>query len=184
MDRRLILELLPGAAFLIGNAAGGLLWAAGAAAATTGAAAALRWRWDGRAPWLALSILAIALVLTIFGVVMKEEAFVLVRPTVGAVAFAAIIALGALGDPSLLRRTLGYRLRIEERGWPVLHIVWIALALLSAAANEAARRGLSTDQWALFNALSDPVLVALIYLGTRLVAQRYWVHSRDETGSS
>ncbi|MCR9222001.1 MAG: septation protein IspZ [Alphaproteobacteria bacterium] len=175
MDRRLLLEILPGVAFLLGNAAGGLLWAAGAAAAATGVAVAIRWRWDGCAPWLAVATLVLALVLTAFGVVLNDETFVLVRPTIGALAFAAILAVGALARPSLLRRTLGYRLRIKEAGWRVLHLVWIALALLSAAANEIAWRALTTDQWALYNVLSDPALIGLIYLGTRLVAQRYWV---------
>lgn len=180
MDRRLLLEVLPGIAFLLGNAAGGLLWAAGAAVAATGIAVAIRWRWDGRLPWLAVATLALALILTAFGVALNDETFVLVRPTIGALAFALILAVGARARPSLLRRTLDYRLRIEEPGWRALHVVWIALALLSAAANEIAWRVLTTDQWALYNVLSDPVLIGLIYLGTRAVARRYWIIEADE----
>ncbi len=179
MDRRLLLEILPGIAFLLGNAAGGLLWAAGAAVVATALAVAIRWRWDGRLPWLAVATLVLALILTAFGIALNDETFVLVRPTVGALAFAAILAVGALARPSLLRRTLDYRLRIEEPGWRVLHLVWISLALLSAGANEVAWRVLTTDQWALYNVLSDPVLIGLIYLGTRLVAERYWIIEKD-----
>jgi intracellular septation protein len=180
MDRRLIMELVPGVAFLLGNASGGLFWAAGAAMTATGAAVALRWKWDGRAPLMAVSILGITLTLTFFGVVLDDTTFVLIRPTVGAVAFAVIIGLGVLAEPSLLKRTLGYRLRIEDRGWRILHIVWAALALLTAVANEVARRVLTTEQWAFFNAISDPALIALIYLGTRLVTRWYWVLSEDK----
>ncbi|WP_424968095.1 hypothetical protein [Dinoroseobacter sp. S375] len=44
MDRRLLLEFLPGAAFLLGYAYGGLLWAAAVTVLATGVAVALRWR--------------------------------------------------------------------------------------------------------------------------------------------
>ena len=179
MDRRLILELLPGMAFLLGNAIGGLLWAAAVAIVATALAVGLRWRWDGRVPWLAVSTLVLALVLTGFGIAFNDETFVLIRPTVGALAFAAIIGVGALVRPSLLQRTLDYRLRIDQQGWRVLHLAWIALALLSALANEIAHRALTTDQWAIYNVLSDPALIGLIWVATRSVAKRHWIEEAD-----
>ncbi len=175
MDRRLFLELLPGIAFLIGNFLSGLLAAAGAAVVATTVAVAVRWRWDGCVSWLAVSTLVLALVLTGFGIFLNDTTFVLIRPTVGALAFAAILAVGALARPSVLERTLGYKLTIEARGWPLLHIAWIALAICSALSNEVARWVLSTDQWAIYNFFSDPALFALVWLATRLIAERYWI---------
>lgn len=175
MDRRLILELVPGPVFLLGNAMGGLLWAAAAATVATGIALAFRWRWDGRVPLLAVSTLLLALVLTAFGIWFEDEIFVLIRPTVGAIAFAAILGAGALARPSMLERTLDYVLRVEPEAWPLLHAAWISIALLSALANEIARRVFSTDVWAVYNVLSDPVLIGLIWLATRFIAERYWV---------
>ena len=175
MDRRLLLEVLPGLVFLLGNAVGGLFVAAGAAVVATALAVAFRWHWDGRVPWLAVSTLGLALVLTGAGILLNDETFVLIRPTVGALAFAGIVAGGAFANPSLLERALDYKIRIEARGWPLLHIAWIALAVFSALANEVARRVLPTDQWAIFNVLSDPVLIACIWLATRLIAERYWI---------
>ena len=180
MDRRLVLEFLPGVAFLLGHAYGGLLWAAGITVIATAVAVALRWRWDGSVPWLAVSILVLVMVLTGFGIALQDETFVLVRPTVGAVAFAGIIAIGAFVRPSLLKRTLGYRLQIHETGWHLLHVAWIGISLLSGLANEFRRRFLTTDQWAIYNVASDPVLVGLIYLATRWIAEQYWI---EETSS-
>jgi len=174
MDRRLLLEFLPGIAFLAGNAYGGLLWAASVTVIATLAAVILRWTWDSAIPWLAVSTLGLAIVLTGFGLALNDKTFVLVRPTVGAVALAAILAIGALVRPSLLQRTLGYRLQLRDEGWPVLHAAWISLTLISGAANEWARRALSADHWALYNVASDPILVGLIYLVTRAIAERYW----------
>jgi len=179
MDRRLFFELLPGIAFLIGNSLSGLLVAAGAAVAATALAVAVRWRWDGCVPWLAVSTLVLALVLTGFGIFLNDATFVLIRPTVGALAFAAILAVGALARPSVLERTLGYKLTIEARGWSLLHIAWIGLALFSALSNEVARRALSTDYWAIYNFLSDPALFALVWLATRFIAERYWIAERS-----
>ncbi|MEN0000620.1 MAG: septation protein IspZ, partial [Pseudomonadota bacterium] len=175
MDRRLVLEFLPGIAFLAGNAYGGLLWAAAVTVVATAIAVALRWRWDGSIPWLAVATLVLAVVLTAFGLALNDETFVLVRPTVGAIAFAAILAVGAFAKPSLLQRTLGYRLQIEDNGWPVLHLAWIGISLFSAFANEVARQFLSTDQWAFYNVASDPILFGLIYLATRMIAEHYWI---------
>lgn len=174
MDRRLVLELLPGIAFLIGNAMGDLLWGAGAAVLATALAVALRWRWDGRLPWLAVATLLLTFVLTGASLVLRDAAFITLRPTIGALAFAALVGAGALARPPLLRRSLGYRLHLTGRGWSVLHGAWIAAALLSALANEIARRALEPDGWALFNALSDPALFALVWLATRTVAERHW----------
>ncbi|WP_299770622.1 septation protein IspZ [uncultured Tateyamaria sp.] len=179
MDRRIVLELLPGAAFLLGHVIGGLLWAAALAVVATALAVAVRWRWDGSVPWLAVSTLVLALILTAFGIVLNDETFVLIRPTVGAVAFAGILAVGALARPSLLERTLGHALEIEPEGWHVLHAAWIAITLLSAGANEMARRALTTDQWAIYNVLSDPALFGLIWLATWSVAYWYWIEESE-----
>lgn len=175
MDRRLGLELLPGIAFLIGNALGGLFVAAGAARAVTVLAVGLRWRWDRRVPWLAVATLGLALVLLAAGLAFESRTFIKVRSTIGSLAFAAIVGVGALFRPSLLRRTLGYKLRMADRGWRVLHAAWIGLALASAAANEAVWRTTSDDAWATYSAASGPALFALYWLVTRTVAERYWL---------
>lgn len=179
MDRRLILEFFPAIAFLVGNAYGGLLWAAGVTAFATAIAVAVRWSWDQAVPWLAVATLVLAVVLTGFGIALGDETFVLVRPTVGACAFAGILGAGALARPSLLERTLGYRLRIKDTGWRVLHFSWVGLALLSAVGNEVARRALTADQWAIYNVASDPALIGSIWLATRFVAERYWTDSQS-----
>ena len=155
------------------------MWAAGATVVATAVSVVLRFHWDRAIPWLAVATLVLAAILTGFGLALNDETFVLVRPTVGALAFAAILACGASTRPSLLRRTLSYRLRIDDAGWRVLHVAWISLALLSGVANEVARRALTRDQWAIYNVASDPVLFFLIYVATRLIAEWYWVDEDD-----
>lgn len=174
MDKRFVIEFIPGIAFLIGNALGGLFAGAGLACLATISAIALRWQWDRSLPWLAIAIFALTLVLLIAGLAYDDTTFVKVSGTIGSLAFAAIIALGALLRPSLLRRTLGYRLLLTDRGWRWLHAAWIGVALARAAANEAVWRTASDDLWAAYNGLSDFAWFGLFFVATSVVAHLHW----------
>lgn len=174
MDKRLLLELAPGPAFLIGNAIGGLFLGAGFATVATGIAIWFRWRWDRRLPLMAISILALTLILLSLGLVFDDTTYVKVSNTIGSAVFAAIIAGGAFLRPSLLQRTLGYTLQLTENGWRSLHIVWICLSLARAAANEVVWRNASDQAWATYNGLSDIAWIGVFYIATSMVARRYW----------
>ena len=174
MDKRFAVELLPGLAFVIGSYAGGLFWGAGLGALATGGSVLLRWHWDRNLPWLAIAILALTLILLLAGLALDDTTFVKVSPTVGSLAFAAIIGCGFFLRPSLLERTLGYSLRLSPRGWGVLHVIWIGLSTLRAALNEAIWRTASERAWVLYNGFSDFAWLGLFFLVTWLVARRYW----------
>ncbi|MEM9754554.1 MAG: septation protein IspZ [Pseudomonadota bacterium] len=174
MDKRLVIEFVPGIAFLIGNALGGLFTGAGFACAATIIAILLRWRWDRRLPWMAIAICALTLVLVGAAFVFDDETFIKVSATVGSVAFAAIIAAGMLVRPSLLERTLGYKLQMTAEGWIALHASWIAISLARAGVNEAIWRNVANDVWAIYNGLSDFGWFAVFFGATWLCADRYW----------
>ncbi|MFN3262026.1 MAG: inner membrane-spanning protein YciB [Pikeienuella sp.] len=174
MDKRLVMELMPGPAFLIGNAIGGIFVGAGFATAATAMAVFLRWRWDRTLPLMAISILLLTVVLLGAGLVLDDTTFVKISNTLGSLAFALIVAFGMMLRPSLLRRTLGHSIRMNARGWRVLHIGWISLSVARAAANEAVWRTMSDDAWALYNGVSDIAWIALFFVVTSVLARRYW----------
>lgn len=174
MDKRLVMELIPGPVFLIGNAVGGLFVGAGAASIATVVAILLRWRWDRSLPWMAISIFVLTLVLLTTGLVLDDTAYVKLSNTIGSVAFAAIIAAGMLLRPSLLRRTLGYKIHMTAHGWHILHGSWIFLSLARAAANEIIWRNVSDRTWAIYNGVSDIAWIGVFFLVTFAVAHRYW----------
>lgn len=177
MDKRFALELVPGVAFIIGSYAGGVFLGAGFAAAATAAAIWLRWRWDRSLPWLAIAIFALTFVLLLTGLAFDDAIFVKVAPTVGSLAFAAIIGGGFFLRPSLLERTLGYSLQMTRRGWHVLHMMWIGLSVFRAALNELVWRHASEGAWTLYNGLSDFVWLGLFFVMTWLVARVHWQES-------
>jgi intracellular septation protein len=174
MDKRLIIELIPGPAFLIGNAVGGIFLGAGFATVATAMAILLRWRWDRSLPWMAISIFVLTLILLTTGLVLDDTTYVKVSNTVGSLAFAAIVALGTLLRPSLLRRTLGYTIRMIPKGWRILHAGWISLSLARAGANEIVWRNASDRTWAIYNGVSDFVWIAIFFVLTSAVARRFW----------
>jgi len=174
LDKRLVVEFLPGAAFLAGNALGGLFAGAGLAAVATVIAVALRWYWDRSLPWMAVSIFGLTLILLLAGLALDDATFVKVVPTVGSLAFAAIIGAGMILRPGIVQRTLGYRLTLTPPGWRVLEASWIGVSLLRAGANEAVWRNAADDIWALYNGLSDALWFGLFYLTTSAVAHRFW----------
>ena len=174
MDKSFALELVPGAAFVIGSYSSGLFLGAGLAAVATAGAIWLRWRWDRSLPWLAIAIFALTFVLFLTGLAFYDATFVKVGPTVGSLAFAAIIGGGFFLRPSLLERTLGYSLQMTRRGWHVLHWLWIGLSVFRAALNELVWRNASEWAWALYNGLSDFVWLGLFFVMTWLVARVHW----------
>lgn len=174
MDKRLVVELIPGPAPLMGNAVGGLFVGAGFAAAATGVAILLRWRWDRRLPLMAISVFRLTIVLLAAGLFFDDTTYVKASNTVGSVTFATIIGLGMVLRPSLLRRTLGYSIHMNAHGWRILHISWICLSLARAAANEFFWRNLSDRTWAIYNGVSDIAWIALFFVITSVVVHRYW----------
>lgn len=174
MDKRLIVEFIPGIAFLIGNALGGLFLGAGLACLATVVAIVLRWRWDRDLPWLAIAIFALTLVLLIAGLIFDDTTFIKISATVGSLAFAVIIAVGMIPRPCLLKRSLGYKIKITDGGWQALHLSWILLSMARAMANETVWRSMSDNIWAIYNGLSDFAWFALFYVATSAIAHRYW----------
>jgi intracellular septation protein len=174
MDKRLMVELLPGPAFLVGNALGGIFLGAGLGALATALAILLRWRWDRSLPWLAIAIFGLTVILLAFGLVLDDTTYIKLSNTIGSLVFAAIIAAGLLARPSLLERTLGHSIRMTARGWSTLHGVWIFLSLARAGANEIVWRTTSDQTWAVYNGVSDLAWIGAFVLATHVTAHRHW----------
>lgn len=180
MDKRLLVEFIPGIAFLIGHALDGLFLGAGLATLATAVAIFLRWRWDKDLPWLAIAIFALTVVLVIAALIFEDATFIKISATVGSLAFAGIIAVGMIPRPSLLKRSLGYKMQITEVGWTTLHLTWIGLSVARAGLNEAVWRTLSDTIWAVYNGVSDFVWFALFYMVTSAIAHRHWNGPEDD----
>ena len=180
MDRRLLLEFLPGIVFVLANFVWTFFAATAAAILAALVAVGLRYRIDGQLPYLALATVVLSVVLFTIGYALDDERFVKIRPTLGGVAFAAILAIGVSLRPSLLERSLGYKIELTPFGWRVLHLSWMGLALTFAAMNELVWRNLTTDQWVLYGAIVGPVSFGLYFAVTWYIAWEFWLEDEDD----
>lgn len=180
MDRRLALEFFPGLIFFLTNAMSSLFVATGAAIIAALIAVVLRYRIDGQVPFIAVSTVVLSVLFLGIGFALDDERYIKMKPTIGGVAFAVILASGMAFKPSLLERSLGYKLDIIPTGWNLLHLAWIGLALLLALTNDLVWRNTSTDLWVVYNVVSGPVAIALYWGVTWCVAWYYWDEEEDE----
>lgn len=183
MDRRLLIEFLPGIVFLIVHAVWGLFAATAAAIGAAIIAVVLRYRLDGQIPFLAVATVILSVVLFGVGMALVDERFIKIRPTIGGIAFAAILAVGSTFRPSLLQRSLGYKLILTPAGWRMLHLAWAGFALTLALVNELIWRNTSTDLWVAYGAISGPIAFGLYWLATWGVAWEYWDEDEDYEGA-
>ncbi|MEM7711755.1 MAG: septation protein IspZ [Pseudomonadota bacterium] len=174
MDRRLWLELLPGVVFVAVNWIGGLFAATAAAVMAGLVAMAIRWWMDRTVPWLAVATMALTVILLVVGIVMEDESYVKIRPTVGGVAFAAFVLLGGAFRPTLLERSLDYKLDLTAEGWQALHLAWAAITLAFAGLNEVVWRTTSTEVWVAYSAISGWATFGVVYGATYWIAWWYW----------
>lgn len=180
MDRRLVLEFLPGIVFLLTNAISTLFVATAAAIVAAIISVFLRYRIDRQIPFLAVSTVLLSVVLLGIGMALDDEKYIKMRPTIGGIAFAGILALGAAFKPSLLQRSLDYKLLIDKTGWGLLHVGWISLALTLSLLNELVWRNSSTNLWVIYNTVSGPVALGFYWLITWTVAWFFWLEDDED----
>ena len=84
-----------------------------------------------------------------------------------------------LMQPSMLERTLGHNIQMEDVGWILLHWVWIGISLLRAGANEVMWRNFSDGTWAIYNGIGDFAWIGVLIGATWLVAYHYWNGPED-----
>lgn len=173
-NRQILLEIFPALVFFVVNFGWGLMPATAAVIVATIAVVAVGRVFEGRVPVLAVVTLVLVLALDGAGLILDDEVFIKVRPTVGKCLFAAALAIGLLFRPSFLERALGARLNLTDVGWRVLTLCWIFFALCLAVSNEVVWRNMDTDTWVAVKTAMAPLSIAGYVAITHLVANRYW----------
>ena len=180
LDRRLLLEFLPGIVFLLVNALWGLVPATMAALGGAGVAVWMRYRIDRQMPYLAIATVVLSTVLLTIGMALDDEQFIKIRPTIGGIAFAMMFFIGSAFRPGLLERSLGHKLIMIPLGWRMLQLAWGCLALILAVTNELVWRNTSTDLWVAYRTALDPVALALYWCVTWAVSWYYWDEDEED----
>ena len=82
--------------------------------------------------------------------VLQDEMFIKMKPSLVYLLFATILGVGLLRGQSYLQRLMGQALPMDDAGWLVLTKRWTLFFVFLAAINEAVWRTQSTDVWVNF----------------------------------
>ena len=174
LNRHILFEITPGIIFLIVNYGWDLMVATVAVIIATVVFTVLGFLVARRIPVFPIVTVLLVLLLGGAALVLKNELFIKIKPTVGNFLFAAMLIIGRLLRPSLLARALEGQVYLTEKGWKVLTLRWVLFALLMAGTNEIVWRTQNTDTWVVFKASLAPVSIFAYIVITRYTAQAYW----------
>jgi len=127
-----------------------LFEATGAFMIATIIALALGWRLERKLPVMPLVSGIFVLLFGGLTLVLADETFIKLKPTLVNTLFAVILFGGLLVGKSLLKPLFGAAVQLNDRGWRVLTIRWAIFFVVLAILNEIVWRNFSTDFWVSF----------------------------------
>jgi intracellular septation protein len=149
---KLALDLGPLVLFFVANARFGIF--AGTAAFMVAVLAALvaSYVLTRHLPIMALVSAVIVLVFGGMTLVLQDETFIKIKPTIIYVLFAAVLLGGLVARKSLLSVVFDQVFNLTPEGWRKLTLRWALFFLALAVLNEIVWRTQTTDMWVAFKA--------------------------------
>ena len=149
---RFWLEFGPLLVFFLVNMGYGIQFATFALVLATLLILPLSWRLEGRIPVVGV---AGAGMVAFFGgltIVLQDEFYIKIKPTIASLAMAAVIAIGAVSGRNPIKFIMQQGLPKDLPSATYRHMTWcfIAMMVTIALANEIAWRNLSTSAWVTF----------------------------------
>ena len=114
--------------------------------------------------------------------VLQDETFIKIKPTLVYLLFAAILGVGLVRGHSYLKNLMGQMLPMDDAGWLILTRRWAVFFVCLAALNEFVWRTQSTDIWVNFKVFGFMPLTFLFMLAQMPLLQRHGALAEDEDG--
>lgn len=149
---KLATELGPLVVFFIANARGNLFIATGAFMAAVVAAMAVSYAVTRHVPMMAIISGVVVLVFGTLTLVLHDETFIKIKPTIIYGLFGAILAGGLAFNRSFIAVLFDQMFNLTPAGWRSLTLRWALFFFFMALLNEAVWRTQSTDFWVGFKA--------------------------------
>jgi len=147
---KLVLDLGPLALFFAANALWGIFVATGLLMAAVLSALAVSYRMEGRVPLMALISAGVVAVFGAFTLLLHDETFIKLKPTLIYLLFAGVLFGGLWMGKPLLASVLDAAFDLDAEGWRKLTLRWACFFLVLAALNELVWRTQSTQFWVAF----------------------------------
>ncbi len=119
-----------------------------------------------------------AVVVTVFGgltLILKDDTFVKMKPTILYVLFAGILGFGLLRGQSYLRYLMDELIPMQREGWMKFTRRFVVFYLVLAVVNEIVWRGWGTDTWVNFRTFVLPAANFVFIMAQVPLFQRYAV---------
>jgi intracellular septation protein len=170
---KLATELGPLIVFFVANAKFNLFVATGAFMVAIVAAMIASYVVVRHIPIMAIVTAVIVLVFGTLTLVLHDETFIKVKPTIIYGLFAAILGGGLLFGRSFIAILFNQMFNLTPKGWRVLTMRWALFFLAMAVLNEIVWRTQSTDFWVAFKAFGA-IPITMIFAMTQMpVVKRY-----------
>jgi intracellular septation protein len=147
---KLLLEMGPLGVFFLTNSYKGIFWGTGAFMVATVIALTASRALFGRVPVMPLVSGVFVMVFGGLTLLLQDELFIKMKPTIVNTLFASILFGGLLFGHSLLKLLFGEVFRLREPGWRLLTFRWACFFVGLALLNEIVWRSFSTDFWVSF----------------------------------
>ena len=170
---KLALELGPLGVFFFANARFGLFTATAVFMVTTIAALSVSW-WLTRK--LAIMPVVTGIIVLVFGgltLLLQDETFIKMKPTIVNVLFGTVLLVGLLFGRALLGYVFDSVFRLDDEGWRKLTFRWGVFFFVLAALNEVMWRSFSTDTWVTFKVFGIMPLTIAFTLSQMPLIQRH-----------
>jgi intracellular septation protein len=170
---KLATELGPLVVFFVANAKFNLFVATGAFMVAIVAAMIASYVVVRHVPIMAIVTAVIVLVFGTLTLVLHDETFIKVKPTIIYGLFAAILGGGLLFGRSFIAILFNQMFNLTPKGWRILTMRWALFFLGMAVLNETVWRTQSTDFWVAFKAFGA-IPITMIFAMTQMpVIKRY-----------
>ena len=147
---RLAVELGPLLVFFFVNARWGIYVGTGAFMAAIAVSFSVSLWIERRVPAMPLVTAVVVLVFGTLTLVLHDDLFIKLKPTIVNSLFAAVLAFGLLTKRNFLQIVLGTVLELDDAGWRKLTVRWALFFVALAVINEIVWRNFSTDTWVSF----------------------------------
>jgi intracellular septation protein len=172
---KLATELGPLIVFFVANAKFNLFVATGAFMVAIVAAMIASYVVVRHVPMMAIVTAVIVLVFGTLTLVLHDETFIKVKPTIIYGLFAAILGGGLLFGRSFIAILFNQMFNLTPKGWRILTMRWALFFLAMAVLNEVIWRTQSTDFWVAFKAFGAVPLTMVFAISQMPVIKRYHV---------
>jgi intracellular septation protein len=171
---KLALDFAPLAVFFIAYKFSGVMAATIALMAATALSMAIIYLKERTIALAPLITGGVVMVMGLLTVLLKDEQFIKIKPTIVNLVFAAILLGGVfLGKRGLLKYVLDVAFQLTDEGWRVLSARWGFFFMFLAGLNEFIWRNFSTDFWVNFKVFGMMTLTIVFAVGQMRVVEKY-----------